>query len=284
MKKFNPETKLSKKIEQDDLSEFHLDYIENKSVLGIDIYKYSEYPEIEQIYVPVLFNSLYKVTVQNCLSYEPYFFKKYGNKIDDFKEHFISTGDGGFQIFDNPIQSIIFAGYFQFNVSRFNSGSLSTTLNVNLFKIIGKIELRYAITYDKIYSYDNNFFGPAIISNARILAKDNLNRLLIDYPTVHWFNSTINTMENLMILKMSDFLKINYFKDYDEKEKSLLFNASNKNIKTLDLLKIGTIKSKNTSLEIFNLRIQIGLFVPTINRDYKGFLITLGNLNTKGIE
>ena len=120
MKKFNPETKLSKELEQKDYSEFHLDFIENKSVLGIDIYKYSEYPEIEQIYVPVLFNSLYKTTVQNCLHSEPYFFQKYGNKIGDFKEHFISTGDGGFQIFDNPIESIIFAGYFQFNVSRYN--------------------------------------------------------------------------------------------------------------------------------------------------------------------
>ena len=170
------------------------------------------------------------------------------------------------------------------NVSVTGSGSFTTNLNVNLFKIIGKIELRYAITYDKIYSYDNNFFGPAIIANARILAKDSLNRLLIDYPTIHWFSSTINTMENLMMLEKSDFLKIKYFRDYDEKEKSLLFKEKNKNIKTLDILKIGTIKSKNTSLEIFNLRIQMGLSVPKLNKDYKGFLVTLGNLNTKGIE
>lgn len=284
MKKFTPETILSKKQEQIDYSKFHSEYIENKSVLGIDIYKYSEYPEIEQIYVPVLFKSLYKETVENCLKYEPYFFQKYGDKIEEFEDHFISTGDGGFQIFNSPIESIIFAGHLQINISRFNSGSFTTNLYVNLSKIIGKIELRYAITYDKIYSYDDNFFGPAIIANARILAKDNLNRLLIDYPTVNWFNSTINTMENLMILEKNDFLKITYFKDYDENKKSLLFSQKNKNIKTLDLMKIGTIKSKNTSLEIFNLRIQMGLSVPKLNKDYKGFLVTLGNLNTKGIE
>ena len=283
MKKFNPEAKLSKLLEDSDLSEFHLDYIENKSVLGIDIYKYSDYPEIEQVYVPVLFNSLYKITVGNCLQSDPYFFQKYGKDIADFKEHFISTGDGGFQIFNNPIESIIFAAYFQVNVSRFNSGSLTAKLNMNLFKIIGKIELRYAITYDKIYSYDKNFFGPAIISNARILAKDNLNRLLIDYPTVQWFSSNINTIENLMILDKKDFLKIAYFKEYDDVG-TLLFKEKSPKIKALDLLKIGAIRSKNTSLEIFNLRIQIGVSVANLKRDYSGFLITLGNLNTKGIE
>lgn len=284
MKRFYPEKKLSKSIDDDEIFKMHIEFIENKSVLGIDIYKYSEYPENKQIYVPVLFNSLYKITVENCLQLETYFFQKYGNSLNDFKENFISTGDGGFQIFDNPIESIIFANYFQFNVSRFNSGSFISVLNQNLFSIIGKIELRYAITHDKMYSYDNNFFGPAIISNARILAKDNLNRLLTDESTIQWFTVNINTIENLMIIDKDDFHKISYFKDYDIKEKSLLFLSKSKNIKSLDVLKIGTIKSKNTSLEIFNLRIQSSQYVPKLKRDYAKFLVTLGNLNIKGIE
>lgn len=169
--------------------------------MGIDIYKYSEYPESVQIYVPVLFNSLYRVTVSNCVEDDRYFFYKYGNKLEDFKEKFINTGDGGFQVFDNPMQSLIFATYFQLNVTRFNSGNFTTNLNINLFNIVDRIELRYATTFDKIYSFDNNFFGPAIINNVRILSKDNLNRLLIDFPTLKWFNLNINAIENLLIFK-----------------------------------------------------------------------------------
>ncbi len=283
MKKFNPESKLAKKLTQKEKLEFHLDFVEHKSILGIDIYKYSAYPDKVQVYVPVLFNSLYKETVRVCISKEKFFFQKSYNKHEEFKENFISTGDGGFQIFDNPIQSILFASYFQLIINRFNSGSLTTNLNKNLFEIIGRIELRYVITFDKIFSYDNNFFGAGIINNARILAKDNLNRLLVDYPTVNWFYQHINTVENLMVIKKDDFSKINYFKDYDSDKHSLIFNSSGK-IKSLDLLKIGTIKSKNTELEVFNLKIQLSLSVPALKRDYKRFLTTVGNLNTTGIE
>lgn len=285
MKTFNPEKKLSEIFDEELKSSFHLDFIENKSVLGIDIYKYSEYPGDVQVYVPVLFNSLYKETVSNCIKLEKYFFQSDFNTLKEFKENFISTGDGGFQIFDNPLQSIIFASYFQFNITRFNSGSLITNLNTNLFNIIGRIELRYSITFDKIYSYDKNFFGPAIINNARILAKDNLNRLLVDYPTVNWFYSNLNTIENLMILKLKNFVKIPFFKNYNEDNKTLLFeNDKPSRIKAVELLKIGTIRSKNSILEIFNLKIQIHLRVLNIKKGYDGFLVTLGNLNTKGIE
>lgn len=283
MKKFNPESKLVKILTEKEKSEFHLDFVEHKSILGIDIYKYSAYADKVQVYVPVLFNSLYKETVKSCMTREEFFFQKGYNKLEDFKENFISTGDGGFQIFDNPVQSTLFASYFQMNITRFNSGSLTTNLNKNLFDIIGRIELRYVITFDEIFSYDNNFFGAGIINNARILAKDSLNRLLVDYPTVNWFYQHINTVENLMVITKSDFSKIKYFEDYDSDKNSLVFDGKGK-IKSLDLLKIGTIKSKNTELEVFNLKVQLGLTISTLKRDYKGFLTTIGNLNTTGIE
>ena len=112
MKTFNPEKKLANILTKKEKTDFHLNYIENKSILGIDIYKYSEYPEDEQIYVPVLFNSLYDITVGNCCNLEKFFFQDYCTSTKEFKKNFISTGDGGFQIFDNPIQSLIFAAYF----------------------------------------------------------------------------------------------------------------------------------------------------------------------------
>lgn len=284
MKKFNPETKLGKDLSDEEKINYHLDYIENKSVLGIDIYKYSEYPEIAQVYVPVLFNSLYRITVQNCIKSENYFFGDYAKNENEFKEKFISTGDGGFQIFDNPMQSIIFASYFQLNVVRFNSNSFTAKLNNNLFDIIGRIELRYATTFDKIYSYDKNFFGPAIINNARILSKDNLNRFLIDFPTIKWFNEHINTIENLLVISKEDLAKIKYFNKHPKAQSLLFDDAENRRIVSLDILKIGVIKSKNTVLEIYNLKIQINLRAITSSKDYPRYLITLGNLNTQGIE
>lgn len=55
-------------------------------------------------------------------------------------------------------------------------------------------------------------------------------------------------------------------------------------IKSVDILKIGVIKSKNSALEVYNLKIQVQLKIPTFKKSFNGFLVTVGNLNTKGIE
>lgn len=285
MNPFEPEEKLKGKLFNSDEILFHSDFIETKTVLGIDIYKYSEYKMGIQEYVPVLFNSLYKLTVGICLVREGFIFQKYKRSFSDFKLSFISTGDGGFQIFDDPIQAIVFAAYFQMNVRIFNSNSFEDNLYKNLNKIIGRIELRYAISTDKIYSYDQNFYGPAIINNARILAKDHLNRLLVDFLTIDWFDKNINTIENLLIIKRENLLEINYFQSYDNTKSTILFDNTSdfQPIRSVDIMKIGSIISKNTLLDIYNLRIQFKL---TFEKEsgLKDFVVTLGNLNTQGIE
>lgn len=291
MKKFNPEEKLKKaKLTQSEIENFHLEYLESKSIVGIDIYKYSEYKEGIQVYVPVLFNSIYELTMKMCLSNEPFFFNNYGTKLSDFKDHFISTGDGGFQIFDNPFQSLLFCAYFELNIRRFNSGSYISTLNKNLFTIIDRIELRYCLTYDKIICYDNNFYGAGIINNARILAKDSLNRLLIDQNTLRWFEHNINTIENLSKINITDLSNIPIFKDSKKDSKSIFFanKTGNNNIRSLDILKIGNIISKNTNLNIYNLKIQFEISFDKekgkFKKEYATFVFTLGNLNTQGIN
>lgn len=291
MKKFTPEEKLKvKQLTAQEKLNFHKPFIEAKSIFGVDIYKYSEYPEDIQVYVPVLFNSMYQLTVDMCLKFEKCFFHSYGANLKEFKNHFISTGDGGFQIFDNPLQSIIFGVYFELNVRRFNSGSYRTTLNKNLHSIINRIELRYCITYDKIYSYDDNFFGSGIINNARILAKDNLNRLLIDQNSVSWFDENFNTIENISIIKKSDILKVGIFNSCDSNHGTRIFedDESKNKIVAIDILKIGSIKSKNTVLDIYNLKIQVFITYfgaeGTFTKDIDKFLFTIGNLNTQGIQ
>jgi len=270
-------------IEIEKLKEFPLDFLSEKVVLGIDIYKYSEYQLAEQIYIPVLFDFLYQSTVITITTHEPFVFKPYTLDYSEFKKRFISTGDGGYQIFENPIEAIVFAIYFQMEVKRFNSGGSTLMRFKNLNNLIKSIELRYSITTDLLYEYETNFYGPAIINNSRILSKDRLNRLLIDKNTLDWLTRNINTPENLIDVDKSSFLLTNYFKTYDINLKSLIFDKKGSFI-SVDFLKIEVLKAKNTELSIFNLHIQVAMNIAIEKHMYNTYIITVGNLNTKGIE
>jgi hypothetical protein len=283
MKEFKPRELFEKIDDIKVLKSLHEEYLCNKVILGIDIYRYSQYPLVEQIYIPILFHALYDATVRSVISWEKFIFKKYGLKENDFEKRFINTGDGGFQIFDNPIEAIVFALYFQTNVKRFVSGSNTVEFGKKLHKIIETIELRYAITSDLIYSYAKNYFGPGIINNARILSKDSLNRFLIDSNTMNWFINNINSVENLMDINKDSFLLTNAFKDYDKELNSGLFDSKDY-FKSVDVLKIGSITAKNTSLDIYNLHIQAITQLNIDKQHYNNFVITLGNLNTSGIQ
>ena len=283
MKQFNPEELFKGKTDLELLKSLPNKYLTEKVILGIDIYKYSQYPLVEQIYIPVLFDTLYKATVVNIIEGENFFFNIYGTEHEDFEANFISTGDGGFQIFDNPLQAVLFAFYFQMNVRRFVSGSNKLEFRKKLHKIIDSIELRYVITSDLIYYFKSNFFGPGIINNARILSKDNLNRLLVDVNTVRWFTNNINSIENLMDIDKESFVLTDYFKNYNTKLHSRIFKIKNC-IKSVDILKIGSITAKHSNLDIYNIHIQAILDLAIDKHAYKSFVITLGNLNTSGIQ
>ena len=283
MREINSLRKL--KIENIDLKELEnlaREAQKEKAVLGIDIYRYSEYPIEKQVYIPILFDFIYILCVQDCLEKEEFFFKKYKN-FNFFKKHFIGTGDGGFQIFDNPLEAIVFSIYFQTYIKKFNSGTMISPAIDNLHRVIGTIELRYALTFDKIHQYNSNFYGSAIINNSRILAKDKLNRYLCDSMTYQWFEKNVNGFENLSVLHKLDLLKTNYFKKYESSLKSELFDTTKTLVKSSIALKIGDIQSKNTNLSIYNLYIQ-ALMNRKSSKNYDDYVISVGNLNTKGIE
>ncbi|RXK58762.1 hypothetical protein ESA94_15340 [Lacibacter luteus] len=283
MKTFNPE-ELIKAIDNIDIiRNLPNEYIHEKTVLGIDIYKYSQYPLTEQVYVPVIFEKLYKITAANVIKHENFLFNSYGKKINDFKDNFISTGDGGFQIFDNPLQALVFALYFQANVKRYSAGGNVNDFLKKLHYIVNSIELRYAITQDFIYSFEKNFYGSAIINNARILSRDSLNRLLLDSKSISWFTDTINSVENLMDLDRETFLLTTFFKDYDKTKESVLFEDRG-SFKSVDVLKIGQIEAKTTTIDVYNLYVQALIRLIIEKHEYNNFLITLGNLNTSGIS
>jgi hypothetical protein len=276
-----------------DLNKYLKEYVDvrkisNKSVLGIDIFQYSSYGEFEQTLIPFLVKKMLHTTIELCLEHHPFIFQKYSREI--IESNFISTGDGGFLIFDNPMHSLLFASNFAVVLRVYNAFHFFPRLR----KIIGGMSVRYAITYDKIYKYAGNFFGRAIINNARILAKDNLNRCLIDQYSNTWFTTNIEGVENLQVMTLDDIVNIHEFSqpDYDKEilktteDKIFSWQPTRKvGIINSDILKIGMIRSKEAELNVYNLHIQVSLTL--INDDdpnqSKVVTVSLGNLNTTGI-
>jgi len=144
-------------------SKIETDNFTSKTVLGIDIYNYSQYKPLEQSLIPILFKLIYDKASVLCKSDSSFIFQNY--EQETFIGQFIDTGDGGFQIFDTPIHAMAFAINFQMIVRYYNSFRYFPKLR----KIIGPLGLRYAMTHDKIYKFNNNYFGPSIINNSRIL-------------------------------------------------------------------------------------------------------------------
>jgi len=138
-----------------------------------------------------------------------------------------------------------------------------------------------------------NYFGRAIINNARILIKDNLNRCLIDQNAHSWFTINMEGFENLQIITIADIVNIYEFNKYyditvlndypDEifsRDPSRIYGIIDS-----DILKIGKITSKESELNIYNLHLQACIKLVSDDDESKQKLITisLGNLNTTGI-
>ncbi len=278
--------------DSEDLKEAVSDYIDlrsfgKRSVLGIDIYRYGLYKHLEQVLIPPLFKILFEKAIRLCLENNQFIFQKYTK--DRINNAFISTGDGGFVIFETPMHALFFAINFEMVIRAYNSYHLFPKLR----NIIGSLSLRYAISYDTLFRFDHNYYGSAIINNARILDKDTLNRCLIDQQAYDWFLISIDGLENLQVLTISDIANIYDFLDYDRKwltegkNEILDSNASNRRtgIINSDILKVGQIQSKETLINIFNLHLQISMQIYSdSNVDSKRTItVSLGNLNTSGI-
>jgi len=277
--------------EEKDLYEeldIYIDYedIGFKSVLGIDIFQYTSYGEFEQTLLPFVFNILFKATINLCLKNHKYIFQKYSQ--ERINTNFISTGDGGFLIFDSPLHSLVFASNFAVILRIFNSFHFYPKLR----KITGPIRLRYAITYDKIYTYENNYYGAAVINNSRIIIKDNLTRCLIDENVYSWFEINIDGLENLQIITINDIANIYEFKeDYDiaylnEQDEIFEDEPSRKyGIINSDILEIGKITSKEAVINVYNLHLQVSLnlYNDDDSEQCRTITVSLGNLNTAGI-
>jgi len=258
----------------------------NRAVLGIDIYRYGMYKHLEQTLIPALFKIFFDKTINLCLNSNQYVFQKYTKK--GIEKSFISTGDGGYLILETPLHAMFFAINFEVVVRSYNSFHLFPRLR----KIIGSISLRYAITYDTLFHFNDNFYGSAIINNARILAKDNLNRCLMDESTFNWFLINIDGIENLQVYTIYDIANVYDFQNYDSKfinegENEIIPQKKTRydGIINSDILKVGQIESKEMYLNIYNLHLQVSLKIRSdaAKENMRLITISLGNLNTSGI-
>lgn len=264
----------------------YVDYgqVKRKAILGIDIYKYSSYEEFAQTLVPCMFKLLFRETIDRCFKDHAFLFQKYTKT--EFEENFISTGDGGYVIFDNPLHALVFASNFAIVLRTYNSFHLYPKLR----KIVGGASVRYAITYDKLYYFDKSHYGRAIINNARILSKDTLNRCIIDQNVYDWFTINIDGMENLQLITIDEIANIYEIQgSYDtqilDEHEDAIFgrNISREfGIINSDVLKIGEIHSKEANISVYNIHLQI------VSRWERGdsermITVSLGNLNTTSL-
>ncbi len=253
---------------------------ENRALVGIDIYKYSSLPYPKQPLVPFLFELLYKEANKNCKENEKWLFSYMKN---DFSDWFVSTGDGGFQLFTSPLHALVFIAYFEANLRCYNAGIFYPKLK----KEIGHISLRYSITYDKITKYGGNIFGPAIINNARILSRDKLNRLLIDGKTYDWFMTNLNGIETIPILNLHDIAACSRFSSYSKKPISgTLISTDECNITHISASRLDDLMVKTQCVTVYNIYLQVKLQVSH-SRKALGFdkiVVPIGSPNATGIE
>lgn len=274
--------------EENDLEEYlddmiHPESFSNKSILGIDIFQYSQYELKKQTLIPFLFKLIQDAVFKNCIESNGYLFQK--NSSEKLQKDFIHTGDGGFQILDTPLHAVSLAINYELFIRYYNSYHFYPKLR----KLIGPISLRYSISSGAIFQFNQNYFGPGIINCARMLSKDDLNRCLMDQSTHDWFMHTMMGVENLQFISIEDISTYPQFALYDKSltndyemifphEKDFTFQK----VISTDVQQIGEIKAKYTTLNIYNLHLQ---FLGSIREvKDKPIVITIGNLNLSGID
>lgn len=274
-------------IEDDQIEQLSINNIEynKRSILGYDIYEYSQYELSKQSLIPFVFDLLYKETKTFCLRYARALFD-----VNDFDNNLISTGDGGFIIFQNPLQCVVFNTLFLGLLQTFNSCSFYPKLR----DFIGPLTIRSCITTDKVYHYENNYFGPAIITNSRIISRDKLNRFLIDENTYQWFLKNLNGIENIPEITYEDICNANLVKKnatssiffYEEvKQLKRLQDRRFSKYKNCHIQKIGTVTAKKNVMSVYNVEIQAYMYYVEEKNQSIGrcFTVTIGNLNCTGI-
>ena len=127
-----------------------------------------------------------------------------------------------------------------------------------------------------------------------MLSKDRLDRFLIDKNTYDWFLDRTIGIENLMSLNLQHIKKVEEFVKYDTNKLAAsnnnaiippyYYNNTTEGIKSIDVQKLGEIKSKLTLLEIYALHVQAVIFYQGLFSGELFVTVSVGNLNIEGIK
>ena len=244
-----------------------------KSVLGFDIYQYTNFDYEKQNFIPYIFDFLLNETLQKLEEEEGSLFSKEYNDI--ISKNFISTGDGGYLIFSDPLCALVFNLHFYFQLGLFNTGHLFPKLK----NYIGEIIFRSAITFDNTYYYNEKPWGKAIITNSRILSKDKLDRFLIDDNTYNFFRDNCRGIENIKNICDNELIKLIGGTD------SLFLKSKNNIIKLIDAQKLQDSDVKGIKLSTYNVKIKSRIMINSTSgeRILDPFDYSIGNLNSTGL-
>lgn len=269
---------------------FNFENVKNCCVVGTDLMKYSLKDIHVQVFLPFLLQDIHSLTIKRLIELESFIF----NDFEEIDFPRIDTGDGGFTIFDNPLCGLIYTIYYQVNIDLYNTFHISPKIR----DILGPLDIRYSMSYDKLIKFDENFYGSAIINSARINSKDKLCRFLIDQNTKEWFIEYFNGIENLSHLNEEE-IRISLIDSHEFSTSSAYLHGksiftkqrdSHWGIKNCNLIDIGKIQSKDLQITIYSLHLQtlVALLNPNsqvkdINKEVK-ITSTLGNLSTVGLS
>ncbi|MBX7086657.1 MAG: hypothetical protein K1X70_09530 [Leptospirales bacterium] len=226
------------------------------SVLAMDGYRYSQGSFRQQATIPIVLWGLHDLTMRVLKANERFLFYS-----DDPPK--IDLGDGGFLIFPTPLHSLLYAVWFEVGLRLYNTYHISPEFR----KLVGPLTMRYSIAYNDLIQVDSNYYGPAIITAARIISRDRLNRCLLDQGSVDWFMRYFNGVENLQLISLPEvmnILKEIYGKLYHppqlnaQSETSLFQLLKDKHwgFRSIHIQSIGDLPIKGGNIGVHNLCVQ----------------------------
>ncbi len=250
------------------------------TVLGFDVYKYSSMETIAQRLVPMVLHPIRLAAISQAFKNNHFTFQRYKSH-DEIHQRFIDTGDGGLYILENPIEAITILIYHAVAFQGYNFGRLVPQAR----SITPELELRYAITMGDCYKYRGNFYGSSIINATRTLAKDHLNRILIDKGVHDWFGKNFFGVTNLPNIGPKELTQGPEFSGYDKSLKNAdLFGDHPEagKIFSISEMKLHDTAVKATALELYAVAIQFELLEEPGSRIRTR--LGIGNLNTTGLD
>lgn len=253
---------------------FYPDTAPESAILGFDIYKYSQFPSPGQELIPYKLHVLKDEIVKDVIDSERALFLEEPAEV---LGQYIDVGDGGFFILENPLQCLALMIKFEAALRQYNGSEKTEALR----RILGPLSVRYSITLGPLIRYHSNFYGSALIDNARILSKDRLDRCLIDGAVFRWFQRGIGGIENLLSIDYNDLMegcglaggKARLASKAGGRSSSIF--RTNKT-KTVMVQKLEEVEAKNRKLEVFSLYLQ--------HEMESGKVTSVGNLNAQGIS